>query len=613
MSTLEAYKILTTSVPSAQKLKIQLLDFLVSGMPIDNSSLLNVNNTLQSLDPVKIVEVIGILHQKEKEENKIGNTNERKHLGIFYTDYALARFIVQETLRSKLLDPTHATFLEPCSGIGNFIIAYLDEVFSKKKEKSESYIQQVVNKIYCADIDSEAIDILKVLVPAYLKRKYDVNIKIRPENCFTGNLLFTTDVKKVTKNDPRKIFNSPLGFDIVITNPPYGLLKANENKYGNDSEDKELFKQLTDYIRKEKVYPLNKGTLNYYKLFVEEIVTNYTHQNSVIGLLIPRTILNDEQSRKLRGFIFENYKTSTIYTIPEKNSFFPDVAQAFCFFSVDKSQKSRVISVVDDIVNKNDFDKKPTTINISKSKEISSSIITTSKIGIKIAEKLHKNPKLGSLSAVINLRGELDLTFHKNYITTKSTKYPLIRGVNIKEFSITTPTEYVTEDFLNIAETKRQYIANSRLICQQVSNIHASKRLKFTLIDSDYVLGNSCNFLALSLNKTLFNARSLSLGYLLGILNSILLDWRFKLSNSNNHVSNYEINELPVAISENKSLRVKIERISANLTKSYKDDLYYELNTLVLKLYNLNKQEALYIASQYSSSEFSNYVENNYR
>ena len=112
------------------------------------------------------------------------------------------------------------------------------------------------------------------------------------------------------------------------------------------------------------MYPLNEGTLNYYKIFVEEIISSSTNQTSIIGLLIPRTILNDRHSEKLRSRIFEHYELSTIYTIPEKNGFFPDVAQAFCFFAIDKSRKGKQFSIVDDVKCENDFGQFPVSVSI---------------------------------------------------------------------------------------------------------------------------------------------------------------------------------------------------------------------------------------------------------
>jgi Alw26I/Eco31I/Esp3I family type II restriction m6 adenine DNA methyltransferase len=511
----------------------------------------------------------------------------------------LARFITAQTLSFRDVDSTKSTFLEPCSGTGNFVIAYIDEVLKGSKAAKKEYIQKIINNIYCADIDKDAIELLKRIIPAYIKRKYGVSIKIPAKNFFAGNILFEINGSNIKKNDPKSIFKVKNGFDIVITNPPYGLLKANSNKYGEKSNNKASFKHLTDYLKKQNIYPLSEGTLNYYKIFVEEIVSNYTHPLSLIGLLIPRTILNDRHSQRLRGEIFEKYEIDTIYTIPERNDFFPDVAQAFCFFSINKTSKGRQISIVDGVRNENDFNRKAVRITIPELKAISSSIIAESDMGMRILKKLHKNPRLGSLMGVVNLRGELDLTFHKNYIVREKTKYPLVKGINIKEFSLSPSREYIAEDFLSAINGKQQYVVSPRIVCQQISNIHSRKRLKFAFVDVNYILGNSCNFLALRNETGLFGEPEISLYYLLGILNSVLLDWRFRVSNSNNHVANYELSELPIILSGEKQLMKSIEQLSFALSSKYEPKSFCELNKLVLKLYNLDKEESAYVLSQY--------------
>lgn len=599
METLKAYNIIESVNKYPEEAKTKLLDFFIREKPSNWNTVLNINDLLNKLNYDQVVELIGIFHQKSKEQRKVEQTNERKHFGIYYTDYQLARFIVRETINLSQIDPTRTTFLEPCCGSGNFVIAYLDEVLSKQKNINNAFVQKIIDNIYCADIDEEAINITKKIIPQYLKKKYAVSISVSEKNYFSGDLLFTIKNGDISKNDPKEIFRLSDGFDIVVTNPPYKLLKANANKYGN-GENKEFIENIVDYIRKENIYSLNEGTLNYYKLFVEEIILNYTNKNSLIGLLIPRTILNDKQSEKLRNYIIANNRLSTIYNIPEKNDFFPDVAQSFCFFSIDKSRKGEEISIVDEVSNADDLNKKPISISISQAKEISSSIIVESNTGVKILKKIHANPKLASITHIANLRGELDLTLHKKFITESPTKYRLIKGANIREFSIEEPNNYVCDDFLGLINGKHHYVINSRIVCQQISNINSSKRLKFAFVQPNYILGNSCNFIALQTSNSLFKAKDISLYYLLGILNSFLMDWRFRLSNSNNHVSNYELNDLPIVVNGDKGIINKIERISKDLIKRPDNGLMREMNDLTLKLYGLDSQETAYINSRYA-------------
>ena len=552
-------------------------------------------------DPIYLVQLIGFVHQKKKESNKFSKTDERKHFGIYYTDYEIAKRLVRDGLslvkwgKNEL---SQKTFYEPCVGIGIFVIAYIDYIMQLAKIMNKPELQKIINQIYCSDIDKEAIGLLRKIIPNYVKFKYKIDITLPSKNYYVGDVLFKKTKYGLEKNSPREIFNIKNGFDIVITNPPYKLLKANSNKYsGEDTLDT---KKLVLEIKKNNFYKYNEGTLNYYKIFVEEIIENYTHHGSVVGLLIPNTLLNDLQSEKLRKLIFNNFKTSTLNIIPEKNDFFPDITQSFCFFNINKNSSSELITINTNVKSKSDFNKNLIVLQKEFIKNISSTmpIITENEIGWSILRKINEFNRIKDFTDLLNLRGELDLTLGKGYITKQKTDYRLIKGCDIKEYNFNRSDLFVNHEFINMLNGKRKHIEVERLVCQQISNMHSRKRLKFTKVPEKFILANSCNYICK--NASLFSDKNITLKYLLGILNSYIIDWRFKVTNSNNHISNYEISELPIPI-PNRSQRKAIEELvdlterENNITNSMK------LNSAIFKLYKLDKAEINYIAKKYNN------------
>ena len=141
---------------------------------------------------------------------------------------------------------------------------------------------------------------------------------------------------------------------------------------------------------------------------------------------------------------------------------------------------------------------------------------------------------------------------------------------------------------------KAHYLSLDRLVCQQISNISLNKRLKFSKIPKNIVLGNSCNFIVTN-SDSLFAESSISLDYLLGILNSLLLNWRFQLTSSNNHIGNYELDELPVVIPSTNQKSIIEDLVVKLVNDPENDDYKAKLNSKVFDLYGLNKDEALYI------------------
>lgn len=558
--------------------------------------------TKNKIDPLKIFQLVGLVHQKKRESEKIINTDKRKHFGIYYTDYSIARLIAKESLsESKNEDLLGLSFYEPCSGTGIFVIAYIDEVLGRIGKLSPNAFQKFIDQIYFSDIDAEAVDLLIKLLPYYIKAKYGIPVKINSKNYFKGDVLFNSHNGEIKKVNPRDIFKVTEGFDVVLTNPPYKLLKANGNKYSDELNSNQYafdIKSVLNFIRANNVYKFNQGTLNYYKIFLEEILENYTHQSSKIGAIIPITLLNDKQSELLRKRIINRYKLFKIYIIPEKNEFFPDISQAFCFFALDKTEPGDIIRINPKVVSQNDFANEGVEVNIDHIEKISETapIVIENETGWKILLKLNAFPKLRSLASICNARGELDLTLDKDFITTNRTSLPLLRGNNISEFSYTLGEFFTDEKFINKTAEKNKYISRERLVCQQISNIHLEKRLKFTKIPENIVLGNSCNFL--TFDESLFGNQGISLDYLLGILNSMLLNWRFKITNSNNHISNYELAELPIVV-PTISDRSEIEKL-VSLIKNTDDQAYvYKLNTKVFELYGLNKEEINYVLGKH--------------
>jgi Alw26I/Eco31I/Esp3I family type II restriction m6 adenine DNA methyltransferase len=328
-------------------------------------------------------------------------------------------------------------------------------------------------------------------------------------------------------------------------------------------------------------------------LFVEEILENYTHSKSKIGLLIPNTILNDKQSEDLRKRILENYSIKKIYVIKEKNDFFPDISQSLIFFNIDKTGKTSDIEIINNITSYSDLDLKGFKISVNTIKSISDSspIIIETEIGFNILNKISRHKKIKNYVSILNLRGELDLTFHKSYITNSPTKYYLVKGANIEEFSLKGESEFVKEDFLDAITSKSLHSKSERICCQQISNLNSKKRVKFCHIKSNNILGNSCNYISLSSN--LFTDGKLSLYYILGILNSNLIDWRFRITSSNNHVSNYEISELPLPEVTDETKK-KIESLTKSLMRNNKDGFKIKWMAFKIRFFYLLKKLLCY-------------------
>lgn len=556
-----------------------------------------------------INEVYQISLEHETIESLLNNdskkNNFRKNNGVYYTDLGLSKNIAKQTIHSYLYSNTRADlremkFLEPCVGSGIFVIAYIDTMLS-----FDVSIDDILRNIYVVDIDERAVAMYIRLLRLYLyvRCNYTLDLKKYSENINTNGLLFKIEENEVSKVNIQDIFNEVMnsgGFDIVITNPPYKLLKAEKNKYDtnkNYENDKVIFKNIADYIKKNKIYKYsNEGTLNYYKLFIEEIIENYTKDDAAIGLLIPQNILADKSCTKLRKHIIENYNLDNIYIIPEKNEFFNDITQSLASMVVNKGKRPGNINIYTDIKSKEDLYKTDhITTNIDRLSSISETeaILPLENIDWDILDKMHENKRIKEIEFIGNKRGELDLSINKKYLVNNETPYRLIRGNVIGEYKLrkTETMEYVDESFFIDYPNKREVSINKRISCQQISNVNQNKRLYFCEVPSDNVLGNSCNYVSVDNN----NDYSIDIDSIMGILNSSLMNWRFKITSSNNHINNYEIDDFPIVLKNTHIYQEISDLVRKYISNDEVENFEEKIDALVFKLYGLELEQIEHI------------------
>ncbi|MHA1485191.1 MAG: hypothetical protein ACTSPR_07730, partial [Candidatus Thorarchaeota archaeon] len=196
----------------------------------------------------------------------------------------------------------------------------------------------------------------------------------------------------------------------------------------------------------------------------------------------------------------------------------------------------------------------------------------------------------------------------KEHIRLSKKGSRLIRGADISRYTLR-PIKRKSESvglssFVKSlgSSARGPHIFGSRIACQQVSNRAQRWRLKFAMVPPETVLANSCNYVAVNHSKD-----EELLSYLLGILNSDLLNWRFDLSNANNHVSNRELASLPIADPHSRNQR--ITDLVSELVKAVQDVLSSggtpspSIEARVFLLYGLGPNEAKFVMTSRGASQ----------
>jgi Alw26I/Eco31I/Esp3I family type II restriction m6 adenine DNA methyltransferase len=519
---------------------------------------------------------------------KLTRKKSKHHLretGAVYTLKQITSEIVDNCVTNAIKEGVklnEINCLDFASGTGRFYFEAI-EILHKKHGLTIENI--VCNNLFAVDIDEIALTTLRLKVISYLKNLTPNIISALSTNILNRNAL----VPKVNllQEDNNNIdlsldFKTSLdkgGFDVVFSNPPYCLLKVNKkedqqklNGYYSNLQNK-VQSEIT-FFRTSGFYNYSiEGMLNYYQLSIEMII-KLTKPNGQVGIICPSSIFADLTAAKLRKYILTNHKLQSIRYYPEAARLFENVSQSTVIFYIQKLGKTDKIGIE---VGENKFE-----INFKTIKKVfptNFEIPLIDKIGWSILAKISEQKKLKEISYIRNRRGELDLTLYKSSITNKNTGWRLVRGNMISEKGVIDKNgEFVEiDEFLKkkSEEYKLNDFNKARLICQQISNVDLQKRLKFTFCERTDILGNSCNYIVSSRNE-------MDLQKLSYILNSSLLNWRFKITSSNNHINNYELDELPIVDLDS------FETVNFSINESESDNI-------ICKLYGLTNIETEYL------------------
>lgn len=486
-------------------------------------------------------------------------------LGAVYTQSHIAKSIVEDTFANLTVPLEDAKILDFACGTGRFYENVIP-LFEDKK-------RAVLFNVYAIDLDVNALNITRLKALSFMEaisdEECDILCKhiVLKDGLRKNNLSFI-DPLNISADDLDGL--TEMGFDAIVSNPPYLVLKPNKSKAGVGGSDK-IQEQVT-YYRNCGFYQYSiEGMLNLYQLAIERML-QMLKPGGELGIICPSTLFGDVSAKKLRKHLLLRNNVRSIRFFAEKIPLFENVNQATNIFILQKGGTTSNITITEE---DEVFD-----VNLSLVQELFAEnleIPTIKSLEWNILRKLSCLKKLKQIPSIRNRRGELDLSLCKEFVTSSPTPYRLVRGNMIGDTEVNDINgEFVLESFIPTrSKDYRTYDFNrKRLICQQISNGGLRRRLKFIYCASSDVLGNSCNYIS-------SDEETLAKLYL--VLNSSVLNWRFKITSSNNHINNYELDELPI---------IDLSKIDASFPYSSQE----ELDEYIGSLYGLSKDERKHIA-----------------
>lgn len=341
------------------------------------------------------------------------------------------------------------------------------------------------------------------------------------------------------------------GFDVVIGNPPYGLL----NKKQNQNFSIRVNAEHLDHFKNNEFYDSAKGgVINVFRLFITKS-GSLLNENGVFSEIFPLAYTGDITSFKIRKHTLEKYNIIRIDAFPERDNenkrVFKHAKMSVCIliFSRFNSPTStfRLRIHHDKYV---DFRNESISMTFDDIKTIDPENFTIPVLAskdLRILKRIYKSKQ--RLSTVSNCyTGEIDLSLDKKYLRSEDSFNTLLKGAIIDRFEIRTKMSQGEIMFLDSDKylhenhgPRSRHFLQQRIGMQGITGVNEKVRLKMTLIPKGYFLANSVNYLLVPKNKT-------SIKFILGQLNSEILNYIFKLSSTNSNVNGYEVNNLPIVV-----------------------------------------------------------------
>ena len=259
----------------------------------------------------------------------------------------------------------------------------------------------------------------------------------------------------------------------------------------------------------------------------------------------------DRTACGLRHHLLSHGWLEQVITYPESAKAFYQVGQSVILMSAQKSEgHASSIDVVDGL-----GPGQKTTIKLSQLQSLDKQQLVlplADSKSIELAARLQKENQSSVSEFAIGRVGELDQTVYRQFIMDEETDCLLVRGIHLSPFAIDLSQKrkqgrWVDRlGFEKMRSTGRWLhdIAQPRIVQTGIVNMEARRRLVAAEVPAQTVLGNSVNYWVA--RPSLHHSSQQVHDYLLGLLNSKLLEWRFRLTSSNNNINLYEINSLPV-------------------------------------------------------------------
>ncbi len=341
---------------------------------------------------------------------------------------------------------------------------------------------------------------------------------------------------------------SEVGFDAVVGNPPYDVLVGTQHR-------ENLQIELAYYRSCGHYQHAFGGRVNIFRLMLERAF-KLVEQEGFMGFIVPEALFGDRGAYGLRQFLWQNAEFQPVQVFPRddpEGRVFPDAELAVCIPLLRKRGVSQELKLRIHPSRYIAQDSPIVTLKLDHLRLIDPDTLSVPIVNsheMRLLLKLHlsaRNTRIGGEDGIATgFEGEVNVSGHDKFISTRNTDAILVRGQHVHRYDIllersSTENRYLDKQgYLSSMEPaeKACHHLKERVAIQGIKGKNRRRRITACLVPQGVFLANSADYYMV---KPPYDPR-----YLLAHLNSQVPEWRFRLTSTNNNINIYEIEVIPV-------------------------------------------------------------------
>lgn len=446
----------------------------------------------------------------------------------------------------------------------------------------------LLNNVYGVDIDRQATEVaqlslfLKLLEDerATSARQYqldyarDRHLKtLLPDltsNIVCGNSLIGWSVAGLLGLDPEEekrlnpldfesAFRQAMltgGFDVVVGNPPYEVVEKERSQASWPHQD------FVEAIKNTDQYAAALGgKLNMFRFFIVRAIS-LIRTGGYAGMIVPLSLVADISCAKTRAYLIRALRPVEMDCFPQKDNakrrIFKDAKLSTMIFTGQQGTgSSQKADLVLRVYPWNSFEDEPRTATLRLSEmatldPVNLPIPLVSDEQWTLCQKLYQCTGVKRLSEVDGVsvtRGEINQTIYRKFITSNPSHNRLVKGVEIGRYQIRSKLSQGSQEWFDEKAFLREHapklvVRQRRIATQRITGVDERLRIVSTVIDPPAYFADSTNSIVVA------DSSSVEMEFLVAVLNSKLMQWRFKLTSTNNNVGTNELNSLPISLAD---------------------------------------------------------------